>query len=366
MGKIKIGRNEPCPCGSGKKFKKCCLNKSQDQRFAETMSKSMYNIKNEARIKRCLHPKQEECDGKIVKAHAIQNNRILNKISENGMLVTMDGNLHNIFQTSDIKGRKVATTFTGFCSYHDKTLFQELEDKDFVATEKQIFLLSYRTMAWHYHKKEEQTSATCIQIEKMYNQGYDLTKSEDFVDYLSMVKLGLEDNNREKQIFDDALFKEEYDIVNSYILELPYEIPFAVSMMNNLEYDLCGNTINDLLNDDFSKNIYLNIFPANGKSFCIWSWLKTNDFAYGNFIKQFAELDIEDKKNYFNNQLPRWTDSIVLSPTLWNKWGEDVQQALITHANFDVIYRTHEREDGGYKYKYMDTPWDFFENINIT
>lgn len=26
-GKIKIGRNEPCPCGSGKKYKKCCLNK---------------------------------------------------------------------------------------------------------------------------------------------------------------------------------------------------------------------------------------------------------------------------------------------------------------------------------------------------
>ncbi len=23
--KIKIGRNEPCPCGSGKKYKKCCM-----------------------------------------------------------------------------------------------------------------------------------------------------------------------------------------------------------------------------------------------------------------------------------------------------------------------------------------------------
>ena len=22
----KVGRNEPCPCGSGLKFKKCCLN----------------------------------------------------------------------------------------------------------------------------------------------------------------------------------------------------------------------------------------------------------------------------------------------------------------------------------------------------
>ena len=23
--RMKIGRNDPCPCGSGKKFKKCCL-----------------------------------------------------------------------------------------------------------------------------------------------------------------------------------------------------------------------------------------------------------------------------------------------------------------------------------------------------
>jgi len=26
---IKIGRNEPCPCGSGKKYKKCCLDKDK-------------------------------------------------------------------------------------------------------------------------------------------------------------------------------------------------------------------------------------------------------------------------------------------------------------------------------------------------
>jgi uncharacterized protein YecA (UPF0149 family) len=23
----KVGRNDPCPCGSGKKYKKCCLSK---------------------------------------------------------------------------------------------------------------------------------------------------------------------------------------------------------------------------------------------------------------------------------------------------------------------------------------------------
>ena len=31
--KIKIGRNDPCPCSSGKKYKNCCLNKSQEINF---------------------------------------------------------------------------------------------------------------------------------------------------------------------------------------------------------------------------------------------------------------------------------------------------------------------------------------------
>lgn len=41
--KVKIGRNDPCPCGSGKKYKQCCLNKpvpelkaKQDETFIES------------------------------------------------------------------------------------------------------------------------------------------------------------------------------------------------------------------------------------------------------------------------------------------------------------------------------------------
>ena len=25
LGRLKVGRNAPCPCGSGKKYKKCCI-----------------------------------------------------------------------------------------------------------------------------------------------------------------------------------------------------------------------------------------------------------------------------------------------------------------------------------------------------
>ena len=31
----KIGRNEPCPCGSGKKYKKCCMNTNEYEGLKE-------------------------------------------------------------------------------------------------------------------------------------------------------------------------------------------------------------------------------------------------------------------------------------------------------------------------------------------
>src|SRR5271157_6033733 len=33
---MKTGRNDPCPCGSGKKYKKCCLAKDQEASLRPT------------------------------------------------------------------------------------------------------------------------------------------------------------------------------------------------------------------------------------------------------------------------------------------------------------------------------------------
>ncbi len=43
--KIKIGRNDPCPCGSGKKYKKCCMNKPK---------KPVDLVETEQEKKKCL------------------------------------------------------------------------------------------------------------------------------------------------------------------------------------------------------------------------------------------------------------------------------------------------------------------------
>lgn len=45
---MKIGRNDPCPCGSGLKFKKCCLKKEQD---VDNYVRDLYYKKHKIRIK---------------------------------------------------------------------------------------------------------------------------------------------------------------------------------------------------------------------------------------------------------------------------------------------------------------------------
>ena len=43
MGR-KMGRNEPCPCGSGKKYKKCCLGRDVELKPRETSRSSSYQV----------------------------------------------------------------------------------------------------------------------------------------------------------------------------------------------------------------------------------------------------------------------------------------------------------------------------------
>ena len=55
----KVGRNEPCPCGSGKKFKKCCIHKPMDEKALIEVDYRRwledYPSKDEVEGQRCIN-----------------------------------------------------------------------------------------------------------------------------------------------------------------------------------------------------------------------------------------------------------------------------------------------------------------------
>lgn len=355
---MKVKRNEPCQCGSGLKYKKCCLNREEEyEKRLHLLFESIENNKRKARISHCLHPDTDNCSEKIVRAHAIQNNRILNKLSLNGMLKTMDGESRLMFQDSDTKGRKVATTFKGFCSYHDKVTFQPIEDFEFNNSPEQLLLYAYRTLAWSYNKKLEQVNHIILSMKSL--RGKRFKPSSDLVIHNSMHLLGHFENGMVLNRFNEYIQKKNYENISSYIWVIPYEIRIGVSAMLTLEHDIEGNILNNIKSFQPLKNIYLNIFPGNKESYLIWSW-ETEHQIFKQFVKQFDSLKEEVRKNYLNNNLPRWTDAIVISPRMWDEWGSSVQESLIAHFNFEFLYRSMEEELNCFAYEYADTPWDFF------
>jgi len=57
----KVGRNDPCPCGSGKKFKKCCEEKTSTKKFeAKILSSSQGNTSPGAEKVRSLFSRKVE------------------------------------------------------------------------------------------------------------------------------------------------------------------------------------------------------------------------------------------------------------------------------------------------------------------
>ena len=40
----KINRNDPCPCGSGKKYKNCCMNNAQPKKSADALSTERFRF----------------------------------------------------------------------------------------------------------------------------------------------------------------------------------------------------------------------------------------------------------------------------------------------------------------------------------
>lgn len=320
-----IGRNEKCPCGSGLKYKKCCIDRKDDLDFLnpENFKINFKQLKHGAKIKHCLHPNQGECSEKIIGAHSIQNNKILKSIADNGKLYMPYPKPDNPFEIITEWGRKEATVFTGFCGYHDNELFKPIENFDFNYTNEHIFLHTYRAFAVSYHRKLENLKFG----EKIYQKRPSLVTSENFLDLFAGERLAISDLNKVKEDFDKAILTKDYSLLNYEVWTFEKSVNFAASSFTVVTRDLKGNKIQDLADTTAKmKHLFFSIFPENNKTYCIFSWLKENDDVYLNYMRELSNKTDSEKIAYLNNLIPSESDNIVINPTSWNNLEKHQQE----------------------------------------
>lgn len=339
----KIGRNDPCHCGSKIKYKKCCLHKNKEiERLGMPFDKYVKEKMKEVRIKECLHPGNEKCSTKIVRAHSIQNNRVLREISEDGKLVrfgiTTDTGKPKIV-VEEI-GRGCASIFNGFCEYHDGIFFQPIEIKSYSKGDLlQEFLYAYRAFTFEYIMKWEAY---------LLVSGAPVPKNDFHDTILSGYQRGLQDIERVKRVFDESIIKEDYTTIITKSIVIPKRVEIAVCTTFDLLYDLSGQSINDPL--DFEKDtslIFFNIFPAKNHTTVLMSVLKDDSDQYCSFFQQLSglESDINRLTQVISNIVLYYCGNVYFRPSLWKTLDTDRQEKICSLYNSTTYDLSQENQD---------------------
>ena len=154
-------------------------------------------------------------------------------------------------------GRKEATVFDGFCSYHDKTTFQPIEDKDFIGTDEQVFLYVYRAFAVEYHKKQESVRMHQIILS---NKPSAVKTPGMTIDGKTGFDMAVVDLEEEKQLFDKALMEKRYDVLTSIVWEFNSFSNFAATAGEAPMYDFDGKHIQNLLDSSVQPDMFTRVF----------------------------------------------------------------------------------------------------------
>lgn len=222
---MKIGRNDPCWCGSGKKFKKCHLNR-QEQEMIKPWE-AIQNLGKAFGAKYCSVPDnmQIECRGNIVRAHSVSKSLNLKKIERNGHVYAFIPSFENLTKNNgvlqpELYGINKASTFTGFCAHHDNIIFSPLEDAEFIGSKEQCFLLAYRAHARKYFTKT--SSANLVDFMKQADRGRSHPEQMDIQNMAFHHSLGVDAGVRDVTIYkkklENILNLKDFNKVNAFII----------------------------------------------------------------------------------------------------------------------------------------------------
>ncbi len=302
---MKLGRNKNCWCGSGKKYKKCHLNRDQQKPISigET-----HNAAKAIKSNRyCSVPKalKNKCTNKVINAHTVSKSSTLVEIADDtnhvlGLKISMPALIKN---KGDIYLEKIginqASTFKGFCSYHDKSLFSCIEDEGFTKTNEQFFALAYRAICKEVYAKSPNTEI--LDFIKSADKGKSIISQLAIQSLANCFSLGtdtaFDELNDLKILFDDSLVSNTVLDMCHVIISSNSPCPVSVSSIVAPDVDFEGKKIQDLSNlKVVPEHVIFNSFSSDGNGYIVFSWLKTSLIITG-FIETLIRQNVS---NIFN------------------------------------------------------------------
>lgn len=335
--KFRIAGTELCPCNSGKKYKDCCRRKAA--KTFHNNNEALHFIGQQmkkSKSKFCLYEGCTQKEKGIIKAHALQENRILSKLADNGKVIMQDfskdpvvceikkGQPEPFYFLTEIS-ISTATTATCFCKTHDDKLFAKIEKKQFdlqTLDNEQRFLFAYKTFSFELYTQIVAQKFNVL----MFSNVPQTTKNPLVVHQYRNAQEKLEDLQYYKTYFDYALKNNDFEGLETITIEIPFEIQFANYMAISPPFDITGKKVKAF--DKSSKRlkfVFFTSFPVENKSYILISTLKEDSKYFSKYFEEIRNAPLDLVKYYINILIPLYSQNLIISPLLWDKWSEKAQ-----------------------------------------
>lgn len=295
-----------------------------------------------ARVKECFHHQKDECKGKIKQAHSIQKNGKLSILESD-----VNGNKsvysfahsrisyeHMMNELIPI-GKKEASTFYGFCDFHDSKLFSKIENFAFDDSDEHLFLHSYRSFAHSYHLKNEEIRAwNDVEYQKIlidtYGQKDVKVKQRQFKALEKHLK-------SRKKILDDSLTNDEFNNLNYLIFKFDGIVPLAIADIITPSVSFSGKLMNN--SDDGNLIVsqpIITLLPEKDYSFLIIAAFNIDELST-NYLDEINAMPKYKYEKALSSIIIDSCQNTVISPKFWDKLPSGEKRLILDEYSIKSI-----------------------------
>lgn len=337
FNKFRIADKELCPCNSGKQYKDCC--KIKAAKTFHNNNEALHftgQLMKKSKSRFCLYEGCTQKGKNIIKSHALQENRILKKLAVNGNVKMQDftqdptileikpGKPEPFYFLTDVS-IKTATTATCFCKTHDDALFAKIEKSQYdlqTLDDEQLFLFAYKTFSFELY-----TEMTAQKFNRLMFSNVPQTAKNPLVVWQYRTQNEkLQDLQYYKNFFNSSIEKRDFSGLETIVLEIPFQIQFSNYMAVSPPFDIKGNKLKAMdRKNKRLKFVFFTLFPVDNKSYILVSALKEDMKYFSSYFEQLKSSPLPLIQYYLNVFIPLYSQNLILSPQLWDKWDEKAQ-----------------------------------------
>ncbi len=327
---------ELCWCGSGQEFGRCHLIRGRQpplplRKILHEQNKIFW------RKRGCMHPNAGavDCKGGMVDGHTIQRKGPLSAvIDERNHVCRFESAESDEMVVKDL-GWKKASTFPGFCAFHDSESFSELERVQFSGTHEQCVLQAYRCLSNELYKKRALIETVRYQ-RGVVDRGFSFDKQVNFQlschRNLQSQKKSFDELRAWWQRLGEAVISRNHECLESKVLFFQGVVPVVSAAALHAEFDFKGRRLVDMwdLRNDAEMLVHsLMLIDGGGAIAFVW---ERDSADAGAIVDSFLEILPEDRGDAFVQYCFLNCENTYFSRAWWNNLPTENQQLLKMYA----------------------------------